>query len=869
MSKKKTMASRKNNQYAVRRKQNKEMQMRIERARMRRPFILATVLPMLIMLIAYMVNNVFPFGEQSILCSDLYNQYLPFFADLRDTLLHGGSLFFSWNLGLGSNFLALYAYYLASPLNWLLIFVPGGLLIEFMGLLIIIKIGLCGLTFSYYLYQHFGKRDYSITVFACFYALSGFICAYNWDIMWLDVVILAPLVIRGLELLVNEKKPLFYCLTLGLSILFNYYLSMLLCIFLVFYFMIQVILLPKEKWNPKYILSVIGIFAGFSILAAGLSSVLLFPVAKALSATKYVDSSFPEKWKLYFSPFLAFVRHFMNVDTEIGHGHWPNLYCGVAVFFLLPYWFLCKNVRVREKIVDIVMILIFLFSFSVNRLDFIWHGMNFPNCLPARQSYLYVFFMVTILYKAYLHREEEPFYKTVIALIASLVLIGFGIWFSDEKYYPDYAYLFTVLFLLVEIVLFAACKIGKQKELLQLVLALVILVELTTNLSYSGIMTSNRANYVKNNKAYQVLLKEIKEVEGNDFYRIESRERKTKNDSMYHGFHSATMFSSTTGEQIQKFYYELGLSSSKVFYWDVSGTPLMNAMLGVRYYFSENDDLDNPFYSFVKKEGNISLYRNEYSLPLGFMVASDLEERWEYTEGNPCEAQDSLAFALGANDILFEEDESIMNEDGKSTYVVKEDGYYYAYVTNKNIDVIEMEVSRMNASAYKKKNKQVKNDYLLDCTYCKVNDVITFTNKDDKKKDENMKIHIYRFDQTAMQQAYESLSRQTMVVDRYNDTTVEAHISVATPGKLVISIPYEEGFTLYVDGKKTEIETFADTMIAVTLPEGEHTIKLKFFPKGFKGGIVVSILSCCLWGFLFYRASKGKKKGIKTALGFE
>ena len=68
--------------------------------------------------------------------------------------------------------------------------------------------------------------------------------AYNWNVMWLDVIVLAPLVILGIERLVKEGKCYLYCIALSLSILSNYYLSIMLCIFLVLYF--GVLLIAKK-----------------------------------------------------------------------------------------------------------------------------------------------------------------------------------------------------------------------------------------------------------------------------------------------------------------------------------------------------------------------------------------------------------------------------------------------------------------------------------------------------------------------------------------------------------------------------------------------------------------------------------------------
>ena len=139
----------------------------------------------------------------------------------------------SWDVGMGVNFSALYAYYLASPFNWLLILCPKGLVIEFMTCQIVFKIGLSGLTMAYYLRKHCRTRDFGVAFFGIFYALSGYMAAYSWNIMWLDCIILFPLIVLGLEHLVKDGKGMLYCITLGLSILSNYYISIMTCIFMV------------------------------------------------------------------------------------------------------------------------------------------------------------------------------------------------------------------------------------------------------------------------------------------------------------------------------------------------------------------------------------------------------------------------------------------------------------------------------------------------------------------------------------------------------------------------------------------------------------------------------------------------------------
>ena len=149
-------------------------------------YLAAFFVPVLIMVIIYIQRQIFPFGEESFLRTDMYHQYAPFFAEFRHKLTQGGSLLYSWNVGMGVNFAALYAYYLASPFNWFLLLCPRGLIIEFMTYLIVLKTGLCGLSMTYYLQKHYKKPDFGAAFFGIFYALSGYMAAYSWNIMWLD-----------------------------------------------------------------------------------------------------------------------------------------------------------------------------------------------------------------------------------------------------------------------------------------------------------------------------------------------------------------------------------------------------------------------------------------------------------------------------------------------------------------------------------------------------------------------------------------------------------------------------------------------------------------------------------------------------------
>jgi uncharacterized membrane protein YfhO len=225
--------------------------------------------------------------------------------ELQEKLTSGGSLLYSWNLGLGSDFISLYAYYLASPLNWLLVLCPQQFVIEFMTLITVVKIALGGLFFFWYLKEHFllvGKDDryhgntvLAALVFSTAFAFSGYVATYSWNIMWMDAVVLTPLIILGLERLVKKNKPALYYVSLSVAIISNFYISMIICIFLVLYFIILFFEQKKGK------LRACSNFALYSLLAGGTGAVLLLPEAIVLSQTAADGGSFPEKMEWYFN----------------------------------------------------------------------------------------------------------------------------------------------------------------------------------------------------------------------------------------------------------------------------------------------------------------------------------------------------------------------------------------------------------------------------------------------------------------------------------------------------------------------------------------------------------------------------------------
>ena len=360
----------------------------------RRILALSFFSPIALLCIAFAVIEIYPVGGNTMLIIDNYHQYTPFLMELGDMLRGGYSLLHSWNAGLGSNYLSRFAYYLSSPLNLFAVFVPDKLISEFTLVLVLLRAGLAGMTFSIYLRSKREDSGLRTVAFAVMYALCGFFLAYYWNIMWFDCVALLPLCILGLEQLVDQGKSMLYCITLAIVITSNYFIALLICIYLVLYFVVYYLSKPRRKLLPT-----IMRFAGFSLIAGALSAVVTIPAFFGLTASSNANFTFPATMRIYSEMIYVIANHFMMIKPAIMTGL-PNIYCSLIVLALVPLYFLNKNIPFREKSGNAVLLAFFLISFNINYLDFLWHGTHFPNSLLFRFSFCYVFLVLTMSFQA-------------------------------------------------------------------------------------------------------------------------------------------------------------------------------------------------------------------------------------------------------------------------------------------------------------------------------------------------------------------------------------------------------------------------------------------------------------------------------------
>lgn len=838
-------------------------------------YIMSFLIPFFIMLLMFIMHFIYPFGDQSFLSTDLYHQYFPFLTEFYHKLKEGDSLFFSWNAGLGSNFLALYSYYLATPFYWLCVMIPEAYLMEFICYLVVFKIGLCGLTACIYLSHHFNTRRRIVALFALFYALSGYMAAYNWNVMWLDCLVLTPLIILGLEELVNKGKYKLYCLTLALAILSNYYISIMICIYLVLYFLIVLLPLAKEKTAAciRFIL--------YSLLSGGISATLLFPVMAALRFSRASTSEFPNSLEQYLPLFDVLGKHFINVDIKVTpQDYWPNIYCSVAVFLLFPLYLFNKKIPAQEKRGKVVLLFLILLSFCYNITSFIWHGFNYPNGLPARQSFLYILLMLTVCLESFIHiREVSKKDLTTTYGITFLFVFLAQKLITDDSFSGDTFFATAGFLTLYAVFLYLLLNYEKKVRAFLSLMAFVIILEAASNTLAISIDTVPRSSYLQNYDTFHELSSAQSLKDTGKFYRYENIDSRTDNDSLLHDYPSVSMFSSTNNALVNTFYNHYGMRGLRNYANTEGMTPFLSALLSCGYTFSKSKINDENFYVFEDMRDYICLYRNVQSIPMGFFIAPDQTITDDLITNpntasvsvdtnllnNPILNQNLLAENLGSSGPIFTnlESKDQANGTGISTIYVDQDSYIYAYCDNTYFSQITAYTNNQKLNDYSIN----KSNIILDLGYHPSGTVITLQGT--LRSMENMPatgqiaidplLHTqaYRLDTDCLSDVVAKLNTNTLTMESMTSDSFTGTIAVNQDGYLIISVPYDPGFTVMVDGIETAIRLFENMMIAVPLTAGEHTVSLEYYPAGLNTGLLISLIS--LAAFVIIAVLKKRK----------
>ena len=849
--------------------------------------LLAFLFPSLTVLAAFAVTGCYPFGERTMLTVDLYHQYCPFLVAFRDKVLSGQSLFYSWNDGLGQEYLAAYANYASSPLNLLSLFFTAKTMPVFIEFVTCLRAGLASIFMLFFLSENDNKRIDNITViFSSSYALCGWFISFFWNIMWCDAVVMLPLIMLGLRKLLVERKCGLYAVSLAVAIVSNYFTGYFLCLFLVFFAPAYYVCLfsgGKPKGDPgrlcfKTFIGAAARFAVSSILAAGASAAITIPTYLILKNCSATGDAFKADYALQNDLFDFLGRLMVAANPNIRDGM-ANVYSGLVIVLLLPLFFLLPSrtgIRLKHKIVFGTLIAIMYLSFTNRTLNFIWHGMHFPNQIPFRESFLMSFLLVFVGFLTIRRiRSLGSKYITGAVLSSAAFLVLYEKFGSGNEGYIQIGA--TLLFLIIQgAALHTVSNINSRKSefFCETLLTVTMMIEMFASALISiGLVCyhegfTNYKPYAKNKPQISSYVSEVEGTEGHmNFERSELFPNNVCDLQSLYDVKGLSIFSSTAREDFVRYMRNFGFHNNNINGLRNAGLTRVTAtLLNVRNLVEIDKTQAVPaLFEQEYSDKYVTSWGNPDALSVGFMTdpavidyAPDFDNELDVFKKT-----NELVTSMGAGNVykpikLVTVDSSgLTTTDSRSEVVVygsaasaPKNSYSFRLIVE-DADIGSDVYVYANAkkggnvtitSGEQKRNFEIRSFQIISLGVFD-GTPIELSVKYQESPGSSIFVYGYQLDREGYAGMLDVLADEQLSVTSYDSTSLSGHIDVREDGFLFLTIPYAEGWTAEVDGKKAEIVPVQDALMGIRLEKGNHDISLRYTPAGFREGLMISAVS--------------------------
>ena len=865
-------------------------------------YLASFIAPIAIMFVAWAIDGFFPFGTKSLMAVDFNAQYIGLYAYFKHLFLNGdwSSFFYSFSKSIGGGMLGIWGFNLLSPFNFLFLLTSEENFQWVVPIVIALRYGAMGLTMAHFLikrYDGLKNKAYLVPIVATIYALNGFNVSYQMNPIFYDGMVMLPLVLIGVEQVLDNKSPKGYIGMLALSLFVQFYMGYMTCIFVVIYALFYIIRSENLR-NKKVILTRIGKLAAASILAVGIVSAVLLPILISLVSTKGgLQSTLRFDWKLQINPFEILAKLFLGAfdNTSWPAGpNLPNIY--VASFGLLGtlYYFISSKISKWSKIAASFVLVVFLISCAHEFTSKLWHMGQNPAGFFYRFSWIIAFFLV---YLAYLSlREVEKFTKRE----ASFLLISGAVIFSivqlqQHSFLTVWQRLATIL---IFVVLLAALFYPKVKRAWMIIAALTV-VELTANAA----LVQSRVGYTDAYKYHDAVL-QLKEAinpirpDHSDFYRINKSFNLSKNDPFMVDYPGLSVFSSNLENSTRDLFDRLGNNgiNATTYY---QGTPFQDALFSVKYLVTPKPVLkeDYPDTSKLYVFGNMvtrkdvttkapvyeaartKTFETGLILPIAYGV-NDATVNVKLENHQPIQNQNKIVQAmgatsenylavLGANEMKLDNMEVVdpskpetykridSSKPGTITYhlVPQSAEDYWVAIPQKLSHTDKNKVRVMlNGKNYEFQDKFQQTQF-IQIAHNSVGQPTDLTIEIDSDNEYNLSgLRLARSNAALANRIIQERQLQGIKLTYWDNRSFKGTVNITDDSTwMMTSIPYEKGWTVKVDGKVVETAKVWDSLLAYKITPGEHTIEMSYLPDGFVVGFLISILSTSLYGFAIYK----------------
>lgn len=837
-------------------------------------YFLAAFIPSAILMLAYVVFGVYPFGQKSVLALDLNAQYVSYFEYMYDVFAGEESIFYSWSRSFSGEFFGLFAYYLASPFNFIVWLFPRESITEGLLMMILAKCAACGLAASFYLKMRRGFSDCTTVLFSMMYALSGYFTAQSVNPMWLDGMIALPFIIMGVELACDKRKILPYVIALLYIFYANYYIGFMCGIFSALYFLYYMLCGRCTARGWVDFASATAVY-GFSSAAAILMSCpLIIPVYKSLSLGKLSDPdpdySFVENFRLADILIKLFPATYDTIRPE----GMPMIYCGTLALIFAVLYFVCSKVPLKTRISGGVLLGVLVLSMFVKPVDMMWHGGQVPVWMPFRYSFCIIFLLVILSAESF-ERRNDLKTRSLGAVFAALLGVLVFVDYSGDG---DLIVLIPIVFLAITATVCAAvisCKNMQAKRIVSFfVLAATVGVELFVNTevtfrnAHKDIYYSSRASYADDIPKTRDVADSIKKMD-NGFYRMEKTYHRTVNDPLSTGLYGVSHSSSTYNARVLETMKKIGYGARDHYSRYDGATLLTDDIFGIKYVLSKND-ATVPYNNKVMVKDEITAFCNDDALPIAFLADLDIVGSG-LDSSSPFDAQETLARALSGGTERFYHQITDYMFDCRNINIgsTTDDHISYKRRNNNEDAYVSYEVVMPHSGAaymylptyYERECALYVNGNYLKNYFENENHSIAYLGMYEAGETFTVQLNLYKddlyikdvlfcwLDNDALDSFNQHISELNAdtVSERTGKAKLEITVNAEYGSALFASVPFEGGWTVTIDGKEADIlPAVDDTFMCVRVPQGEHTIILSFVPDGLTTGIVFGFVGAII-----------------------
>ena len=832
----------------------------------RRNVLFSFGLGALLVLGIYLLLGFWPFGDGTMLTGDLNGLYVAYLADLKRRLAEGG-FFYSFSKLCGGSTLGLFAYYMASPFNLFILLAPVRLIPQMVQCMFLLRTACTGAAFCFYIQKHLNNASPLLPVLSQGYALCAFCVVYSQNIIWMDVVLLAPLVLWALEQLVDTGRhwPLFWLVFA--AILLNFYTAWEVCLFSVLYFFWYWVTSPRLAARSGRLLGRRFVcFAATGALAAGLAMALLYPALVEIEESKGalfgMDTTLKFNFPLPQFLYQFFFGNFFWKDVTNGL---PAVYCGVFCAALAVVFFLSGRVPAREKLAGAGLLAALLLSFWANNINLVWHGFKEPVWFPYRYSFLFSLFLLVLAARALLLARPRLWVLAGAATLGAAWLVGYRLTSGET---------FSLLKLGMCALLWfgtLACLwlLGGKKTgaLLGAVgFGCLACVDLAANsaLALRKFEAYTKSDYLRFYDENSAVVQAVR-ARDDGYYRIEKNFMRTLNDPMLLGYWGISHYSSTKASTAKPMLEQLGYVNYTVYGW--GSTAVADSLLGIKYLYTDGSRPLADGYQPLETGTALAVYENPWALPLAY-VGSDASLAVDVAgSADTFRLQNGMLSALvpGTPDALLPAGDVTFDEDASGIglwFTAPVSGpCYLAVPDTENYLPADVKVDGVLLGEYFQ-GDSLGGVYPLGSFAA--GQRVYFELGVEDQPEYREKIQLYSLDADVLTAAAATLNANAPTELSIREG---GSIDVTAQGGagcelLVLPFAYEDGgrWTATCNGEPVPVEPVFEGMMGVRLRPGENRVQLRYHHPGAGTGAAVSLaaaVAAAIWWIWEKRRARG------------